>query len=187
MKLTWETLEGSLKGCFFVWGMFSFLAVLFFGVLIFYSLTLGTRSASKDAAKQDVRFVLNNCKLGDARIEKIVHSRVSGRSFTGDHLDAHAIRVTHLDASELVFDNKYGRANGWYRGDELTGFPDAVVGFVASWLWDIPWFPTVEEIRSPSTYVWIVSTRTSGTRPHAVQVIFAMPEKKMIYWFSAKS
>jgi len=189
MNSIWKILKGFLLG----WGAFSLVAALFLGAWISYGLTLGNRSSDKPASKRDVRFVLNNCKLGDDRIEEVVHSYISSRHITGDHLDAHAIRVTHLDASELVFDNTYGKTSGWYRGDELTGFPKEVVDFVASWLPQLPsekteisWFPTIDEIRSPTTYVWIEYVRTHGTRPFSAQVIFARPEDRMIYYFSAK-
>ena len=36
---------------------------------------------------------MNWCGLGDNRVEKVLHSHVSARSLTGDHLDAYAIKI----------------------------------------------------------------------------------------------
>jgi len=194
MKQLWKI----LKVCLLVWGTFSLVAAIALALLIakefYYSpFGSGNRPSSKLASKQDVQFVLNTCKLSDwnnpdsNRIEEVVHSYVSDRSFTGDHLDAHAIRVTHLDASELIRDDT-GFGGGWFRCDDLTGIAEAVVDFAAIWLpsEEIPWFPTIAEIRSPSTYVWIVGATVHGTYPNSAQMIFARPEERMVYWFSAK-
>jgi len=174
------------KWFFLVWGVISFFAILFSGGCIFYSFTLGNRP-TYSASKHDVRFVLNWCKLGNSRIAEVVHGYVSARSFTGDHLDGYAIRVTHLDVSELVYDKGRGGA-GWYRGDALSGVAKEAVDFAAMWLGreEMSWFPTIDKIRSSEMYVYIQNVRFSGTQPRAAQIIFANPDDKMIYYFSAQ-
>jgi len=183
MKLMWKIIKWFL----IVWGAITFIATLFIGGCLFHSATLGNRPTNKLASKHDVRFVLNWCSLGADRIEKVVHSYESARSFTGDHLDGHAIRVTHLDASELVYDEGKG-GGGWYRGDALSGVAKDAVDFAAMWLGreEMSWFPTIDEIRSSEMYVYIWNVKYSGTRPNGTQIIFANPTTKMIYYFSAK-
>lgn len=175
------------KGFLLVWGAISFVAVLVIGGTILYQIGSGNRPTSKTVSKHDVRFVLNWCNLGDDRTEEVVHSYASARSFTGDHLGGHAMRVSHLDGSELVFDEERG-GGGWYRGDALTGTAEQAIDFAASWLRlsEMPWFPTIDEIRSPNMYVYVWSIDMSGTRPNAAQIIFASPNDKMIYYFDAK-
>ena len=176
-----------VKWFFLIWGMVSFLALLGFGGCTFYySLGPGNRPTNKLASKGDVRFVLNWCRLGADRTEEVVHSYASARSFTGDHLDGHAIRVSRLDVSELVFDEKQGR--GWVRGDALSEVPKDAVDFAAIWLQnqEMPWFPDIDEIRSSKMYVYVGSVKFFGTRPYIAEIIFAHPDTKMVYYFSAK-
>ena len=52
------------------------------------------------------------------RIEKVLHSHVSARSLTGDHLDAYAIKISHVDTAELTAKTD-DLGGGWYRGDQL--------------------------------------------------------------------
>ena len=169
-----------------IWGAISFVALISIGGCVFWELGPGNHPSDKPASNHDVRFVLNWCSLGDDRIETVVHSYISARSFTGDHLDGYAIRVSRLDASELVYDEMRG---GWHRGDDLSGIAKDAVDFAAMWLNnnEMPWFPSIDEIRSPKMYVYISRVTTAGTRITSAQIIFANPDGKMIYYFSAKT
>jgi cytoskeletal protein RodZ len=108
MKRLWP----ALKWILIVWGAVSFVGVLIVGVMVARRFNdpdsiLGSSntSSSARASKEDVRFVLNWCRLGDDRIEEVVHSYESARSFTGDHLDAHAIRISRVTTDELKQDD----------------------------------------------------------------------------------
>ena len=187
MKRLWKIFKGFLL----IWGAITFVAFLFFiGWFLNFS-TSGKIFVDNTGLpkinpvhKDDVRFVLNWCRLGADRIEEVVHSYISARSFTGDHLDGHAIRVTHLDTSELAYEesNRVDGSGCWHRGDALSDVAQEAVDFVAMWLpsQEIPWFPTIEEIRSPKMYVFVV--KAQGT----YKVIFANPATRMIYYFSAR-
>jgi len=138
----------------------------------------------KVANTKDVRFVLNWGNLGADRIEEVVHSYKSG-GFQ-DYLNGHAIRVSHLDVSDLA-----NSGRDWHRGDELSGVAKDAVDFVALCLTsqEMPWFPTIDEMRSPTMYVYvwkIVFVGVDKIRPNAADVIFANPDTKMVYYLSGK-
>lgn len=169
-----------------VWGVICFFGALVVGGLLVFRMGPGNTDSSQTASKHDVRFVLNWCRLGDERIEEVVHSYVSARSFTGDHLDAHAIRITHVDPSELTKDD-FG--SGWARCDQVGGVLDDAIEFAEGWLHrdDISWFPTREELRSDRMYVYPWSIYCHGTRPSAVELIFVRPEDRMVFFMSSKT
>lgn len=183
MNRAWKIFKGFLL----IWGAFTFAAFLIIGGIVVYQVGPGNRPTNKTASKHDVRFVLNWCNLGDDRTEEVVHSYASSRSFTGDHLDGHAIRVSHLDSSELVYDEGRG-GSGWYRGDALSGTAQQAIDFAESWLGssEMPWFPTINEIKSSNMYIYVWSVDMAGTRPNAAQIILARPSDKMVYYFDAK-
>ena len=101
MKRAWSV----VKWLLIAWGTLCFLGALALGGLLVFRLGPSNSDSRKTASEHDVRYVLNWCQLGDERIEEVLHSYVSARSFTGDHLDAHAIRITHVDTNELKKDD----------------------------------------------------------------------------------
>jgi hypothetical protein len=142
--------------------------------------------ASNAATKADVRFVLNWCQLGDERIEEVLHSYRSARSFTGDHLDAYAIRVSHVDAAELKRDD-FG--SGWQRCDQLNGVLKDAIDFAVVWLDtdEVAWFPRENELASDEMFVYPWSIYCHGTQPAAVELIFVRPKDKMVFYLSVKT
>jgi len=183
MNRAWRIFRGFL----IVWGLITFVGFLIIAGVAFYQTGPGNRPSNKTASKHDVRFVLNWCNLGEDRIVEVVHSYASARSFTGDHLDGHAIRISHVDPSELIFDAGRG-GGGWYRGDALSGTAEQAVDFAESWLGsaEMPWFPTIDEIRSSKMFIYVWSVDMAGTKPNAAQLIFVRPEDKMVFYFDAK-
>ena len=131
---------------------------------------------------------MNWCKLGEKRIDKIIHSYESSRSITGDHLDAYAIRITDVTIKELTAntDESHGR---WYRGDQLPKVLDDAVSFVGSWLGrnEISWFPKEGDLRSNAFYVYPWAVDYHGTFPTAVEIIFIRPSDKTVFFFSGKT
>ena len=165
-----------------IWGALSLIGV----IAVATSAAFGNRDKIDTASTHDVRFVLNGCELGEQRIEKVVHSRVSSRSFTGDHLDAYAIKISHIEPAELTAkaDSVRGR---WYRGDQLPEVVGNAVGFVGSSLHELPWFPSERELRSSEFYVYPWSIYYQGVRPSAAELIFIRPSDRMVFYFGAKS
>lgn len=155
------------------------------GGFIAYRIGPGNADTTNSANKQDVRFVLNWCRFGDERIEEVVHSYQSARSFTGDHLDAYAIRISHVDPAELT-QNEFG--SGWFRCDQVDGVLKDAVDFAVGWLREdgISWFPREEELRSDELYVYPWSIYCHGIRPTAVELIFVRPRDKMVFFMSTK-
>ena len=182
MKKIWSFAKQFL----FWWGILCALAIIIGGAFIAYQIGPGNKDKNKVASNHDVRYVLNWCNLGDERIEEVLHSYVSSRSFTGDHLDAHAIRISRVAISELKQDD-FG--SGWWRGDQVTGVLKDALNFVDSWLPsdEIPWFLQEEEITSSEIYIYPWSIYCHGTRPTAVELIFVRPRDKMVFFFGAKT
>jgi hypothetical protein len=169
----------------FVWGCVSLLGVLAIAGFLAWQLGPASRTRDDSASIRDVRFVLNWCGLGDQRIQSIAHSHVSGRSFTGDYLDAFAIRVSHVDASELTA--PHDSSGGWYRGDQLPQALGEALDFISGWRSEIPWFPREEELRSSDFYVYSWEIVLHGTRPTATQLILVRPSDKMVFYLGCKT
>jgi hypothetical protein len=168
-----------------IWGGISLVGVILIGSYLLYSMTLGNTNIKNKATKSDVKFVLNWCGLGDERIEKVDKSFTSARSFTGDHLDAYSIKISHVTIDELEKGN-----NGmgqWYRCDNLPKILDDAVTFIAGWEHETPWFPTEEKLRTKDFYVYPWSIYCTGIFPTGTELIFINPKEKTIYYISAKS
>jgi len=151
-----------------------------------FQLSLGNRDKIDSASVNDVRFVLNWCELGEHRIESVLRSHVSSRSFTGDHLDAYAIKVSRLDITALRSTPGDVRTR-WYRGDQLRAVLNDAVTFVGAWHDRISWFPKEAELRSAEVYVYPFSIYVHGLTPTAVELIFVRPSDKMVFYFGAKT
>ncbi len=171
-----------------IWGAISLIAVIGFGGFVVYGLAFGNKDEIDSASAHDVRFVLNCCNLGDSRIEKVVRSYESARSFTGDGLDAYAIKISHVTLEELTATNTDNPTRRWYRGDQLSNILDDAVTFVGPWLPDkkISWFPKEAELKSNQFYIYLESIYYTNVRPTAVDLIFVRPSDKMVFYFSAK-
>lgn len=150
-----------------IWGAFSLLGVITLAGIGAYQIGPGNRTKTESAEPHDVRFVLTWCELGDQRIENVLHSHVSARSFTGDHLDAYAIKISHVELTKETDDFR-GR---WYRGDQLPKVVDDAVAFVGGWLHELPWFPTENQLRSSEFYVYPWSIYCHGVHPSAAEII----------------
>ena len=180
------------KWSLLIWGAISLAGVIAITGLAAYQLTFGNRAKTDFASPHDVRFVLNWCNLGESRTEKVVHSYRSSRSFTGDHLDAYAIKITRISLEELSATNAFFPTARWHRGDRLPAMLDDAVRFAAMFLGDgeageIPWFPKERNLRSDQFYVFPQSIYYYGGRPIEADLIFVRPADKMLFYFSAKT
>ncbi|MBI3327709.1 MAG: hypothetical protein HYZ81_13540 [Nitrospinae bacterium] len=176
-----------IKWLLISWGALSLIGAISVGGFVAYRIGPGNRDRVDSASSSDVAFVLNWCNLGADRIEKVVHSYVSARSFTGDHLDAYAIKIKHIDVAELTASTDDFRGR-WYRGDQLPKVLDDAVGFVGSWPGSakIQWFPTEKALRSREFYVYPCSIYLHGITPSATELIFVRPSDKMVFYFGGK-
>jgi hypothetical protein len=170
-----------LRWCLIVWGGASLVGVL---VLAFFMFGPGNRDSSGDTEVSDVQFVLNWSELGTERIERVVNSHKSARSLTGDHLDAYAIKLTKVEAEELLAPDGGGNVK-WFRGDQLPPVVEAAVTFASTWQ-ELTWFPSGADLRSSRMYVLPWSVTFYGTRPEAAELIFVRPEDDMLFFFAAK-
>ena len=172
-----------------VWGAVSLIGIIGIGGFAAYQLKFGNKDKIDSASTHDVSFVLNCCNLGDSRIEKVVHSYQSARSFTGDGLETYAIKISHISLEELTATNTNDSTRRWYRGDQLPKILDDAVDFTGIWLGDekVSWFPKETELRSNQFYVYPQSIYYVGGRPISVDLIFVKPSDKMVFYFSGKT
>ena len=182
MNKTWSIVKWFL----IAWGAVCAIGAVILGGVLAYSLGSGNRETTGCTDKPDVRFVLNWCGLGDERIEEVVHSSRSARSFTGDHLDAYAIKISRVDPTELTRDT-FG--SGWFRCDQTEGVIKDAIELVCGSLHEdaISWFPREDELKSPDMYVYSWSIYCHGTQPTAVELIFVRPRDKMMFFMSIKT
>jgi hypothetical protein len=145
----------------------------------------GNETITDKATKEDVRFVLNWCELGDERIEKVLKSSVSPRAFTGDHLDAYSIKISHVDTSELK-KNEDMRPGQWYRGDSLPKILDDAIEFIGRFQHEIPWFPKEKSIKTSDYYIYPWSIYCHGVTPSSAQIIIVKPKEKIVYYMSVE-
>jgi len=167
------------------WGVISALIVIALGGMFVFEFFIGNNDSNETASINDVRYVLEWCGLGSNRIEEVLHSHISARSLTGDHLDVHAIRISHVKLSELTRDEHGG---GWVRCDQASGVEDDAIKFLGMWLpsSDAQWFPSEQELRTSDYYLYPWSTTYYGSRPNAADLIFVRPKDKMVFFFGAK-
>lgn len=123
---------------------------------------------------------MNWCGLGDQRIEKVTNSYESGRSFTGDYLDAYAIEIIKVTHKELT--NK----KGWYRLDSLPQVLKDAVDMTSGWQYEIPWFPKLENLKEEDVYVYPWSIYCNGIDPSSAELIFVIPKDKKVYYKGTK-
>ena len=154
-------------------------------LMISVALTINARTKVDTADKQDVRFILNWCRLGAERTEEVVKSHISRRSFTGDHLDAYAIKLTHISIAELEAASDSQLV--WHRADTLPQILTDAVDFAYAARHEIPWFPSKEKLLTSDFYIFPWSIRCHGISPSGVQLIFANPSEKMLYYISLET
>ena len=174
-----------LRSALLVWGAVSLRGVAAAAAFVLYRVGPGNRARIDTASPRDVRFVLNWCRLGEQRINRVLHSHESARSLTGDHLDAYAIEISHVDLAELTAGANHA-GPGWYRGDRLPHVLDDAVRFGGGWLLELPWFPAEAQIRSAEYYVYPWSIGYYGVSPTSAQLILVRPADRMVFYFSAK-
>ncbi len=161
-------------------GGFTILSLIIIFIYSSLSFTLFNKNKVNKATKSDVGFVLNWCGIGDDRINKVINSYESARSFTGDHLDAYAIKLNNVSIDDITNRKNYK----WYRCDKLPDILDKSVSFIDGWTYEIPWFPKKMEQSNYYLYPW--STYFNGVTPSSAQLIFLDVENEMIYYISAK-
>lgn len=143
-------------------------------------MTIENKTVENEVTKSDVRFVLNWCGLGDHRIKRLSNSYQSGRSFTGDYLDAYSIDISEVTKEELQ------SKNGFYRLDSLPQVLNDAVIMASGWRHEIPWFPRLKVLKKEDVYVYPWSINCNGITPTAAELIFVMPKDKKVYYIGTK-
>lgn len=170
------------KNIFFIWGIICVVGLIF--VILQMAGQLINRDKIDKATTDDVAFVLNWSGLGSDRIQEVTHSYSSLMSFTGDHLEAYAIKISGVSLEELNRTSDFGTQ--WHRGDKLPPHIADAVSDTGTWKSDINWFPVVEGIRTENIYVWSESVHYSGTRVTAYKIILIRPSDNMVFYISTK-
>jgi len=171
------------------WGIVSAVGVTCLVGVVSYNLLFassGSLDVTSSACKRQAHVILNWCQLGSGRMEGVLHAHESKRSFTGDHVDMYAIRISHMDVSELKTDmNGYG----WTQCDQAEGVLKDAIDFAGDWgeFEKTTWFPEKQDMKSPDMFVFSWRIAYSGTRPTAVQLMFVRPSDKTVFYISAKT
>ena len=146
------------KWLLLIWGGLSLVGVLAVTAYVVFSIGQGNRDKDGSASQHDVRYVLNWCQLGDQRIEKVIQSHVSTRSFTGDHLDAYAIKISQVDLAELTASTN-DFSGRWYRCDQLPKVLEDAVAFASGWHTRFLGSPPRPSLR-PQNFTFILGAST---------------------------
>lgn len=170
-----------IRNTFTIFGVFSLSVFIILGIYILFFSNSSLNPQINKATISDVRFVLNWCELGDEKIDSVLKSYVSGRSFSGDHHDSYLIKIKNFDISEL----EKTETGKWYRGDELPQILDDAVKFSNGFQYETPWFIKESEIRTSEIYIYPWSIYCSGINPSSVQLIILNPKKNLVYYISA--
>ena len=127
------------------------------------------------------------CNCGEvSQIEKIVHSYKSERSFTGDHVDAYAVKISHVSVDDLTKTTGNVFETRWVRADQLPKVLDDAVRTSGAFGGEIPWFPNGMELRSSEVYVYPFFIHCSGLRPYSVELLFVRPSDNMVFYIDWK-
>lgn len=113
---------------------------------------------------------------------ELMQSHLLDGSWAGDAEKAFAVRVVGMD-TELLWQQE-----GVVRGDRLTPELEDAVDFIGNLLDSgyVPWFPTREEIRRDSHYVYPINIVTQGSYPDSVQMIVMRPFDDMAFFACLK-
>ena len=150
-----------------------------------YKSIIGNRTEVDLASPSDAQYVLNCANLGEVKIEKIIHSYVSDRNITGDHLDAFAIKVVNIKEQDLREEPDTG--GGWHRGDRIPPVIEQAYKFLDSWRSYVDWLPSQSDLQSPDYYVYPWKISFHGTLPTEAELIIVCPSERMIFFFGAKT
>ena len=173
-----KVMKKILKWFFLIWGVLTFGLTLLAGAYFLFVLN----APKKEISLWDVRFVLNGCGLGSQHAKQLVHSYESSRSFTGDHFDAYAILVTHVDEPKLSYNQD------WVRGDRATPVIINAVNLIGGWARNETneWFPQVEDLLSKNYYINIRKITMHNRGVYIAEITFVNPATKMVYYASVK-
>jgi len=134
-------------------------------------------------------FVLHWSNIGDkAKIEKILHSFESPRSFTGDHADFYSLKIDKFPEPILQLNDKEP-VKYWIEGPVnnsiLKDAIDAVCVGASSE--SVAWFPQPTEINSNRFYLSFNTVVIHNQYPTAVQLIAYDRKEKILYYASIKN
>lgn len=164
-----------------IWGAISLLFVIIFYATLAFQLS--HRNAKVDEKDdQDVYFVTEYFGLHHHEPVKLEHSYKSTGSWAGDYMKIFAIKIAHIEESEI------GQMQGWVRGDKLLPTIRGSVKFITNFTDrdELRWFPTSEQIFSSAYYVYPVRMVLYGTQPDSVRIMVVRPSDKMVFFAALK-
>ena len=178
------------RGILMIWGVVSLIFVIactiLFGIMV-YQFGHEARVRNDTVSPKQAHEILASCRLDNQQIIKVVHSYLSDRSFTGDHLDVYAIRIAPINPAKLKT-HESDLTRGWYRCDQLPQMLKTAVDFVNVWGGEAPkWFPKVSDLETPAFYVYPGIIYTSGLRPYSMRLTFLRPADGMIFCIDCKT
>ncbi len=169
------------KTIILIWGIFSIFAIIMLGIYFLYESTIGNREKIDKATRNDVRFVLNWCEIGDENAIKVLKSYDSPHFFNGDYLTAYKIQIKKIDFEKVLKNSNHPNSK-WYKSDQLPEILDETIKLIDANEYHIPWFPNSEKIKSSDFYIYPWSIFTNGISPGGAQIILYNPSENIVYF-----
>ena len=173
-----------IKRLLTLWGAISGLLLITIWVYFSYQFNFQNKAKINSASSKDITHILNWARLGGNRVQSVLHSYESSRSFTGDHLDIYAIQTTGISEDELQ------NTDLWSRGDQLDAISSKGVSLVNSFIssnTDYNWFPNKEQLMSKRMYITSWSISFHSKQATSAQIIFVNPATNIVYYASVKT
>lgn len=176
-----------LKWLFLGWGAVSLALVVLFAGYVAYKASIGNQDKVDRVSPEEAASILRDCGLEGKKVTRVLNSYISGRSMTGDHLDAIAFEVSELDVPESL-GIREGSDVAWHRGDRLPEVMQALMDFNSMWIYhsEISWFPSKEELLTDRYYMCPDSIYFYGARILSGSTIFIRPADNMVFYLSAQ-
>jgi hypothetical protein len=181
MNKLWKVVQALL----IAWGIFSLVAVLIW-LLTFLrggdvEMREGGPGRTDKMTMEAAKFMLRTEPLNTAKMERVVHSFESARAFTGDHMDAVAVKVTGLPVSEFEKLDQVLHAS-WVRGDKV----DDVTKGALSIGRNRDWLPPNAEVLTEDYYINPGTIVLHDGHLTEAELLYVNLKTQMVYYINFK-
>ncbi|MEJ2230531.1 MAG: hypothetical protein P8X46_05055 [Nitrospirales bacterium] len=132
-------------------------------------------------------FVLNWGQIGDkSKIQRVIHSYESPRSFTGDGIDAYCLQIDHFPEEVLPKDDAGQEV--WLKPpiDDALLVEALKTATMMAHSDNLAWFPSAEALNSNRFYLNFWTIVAHNQMVTSVQLIAYDREEQKIYYADAK-
>lgn len=168
-----------------IWGYFCLLAAGLIAVQIAWTyIKWSDPDQNFEVSSNEAEKVVHRL-LGwrETKVEKVIYSHESPRSFTGDGVDVYYVQ---LDSIPSLDDGPYH----WDRGDSLSAIGKQSIEFMDGWkeAKHLDDFHSPDgDLMNPENYFYFRSARFNGDFVSDATVIMINPSKRLYYYFSGNT